>query len=72
LGAKHVDYGVTDEMYDWVGASLLATLAEACDQDWSPEIADSWASAYGAISGLMKEGAELAAADTRRSTMITA
>jgi hemoglobin-like flavoprotein len=26
LGARHVQYGVTDEMFDWVGDSLLATL----------------------------------------------
>src|ERR1051326_3919691 len=29
LGAKHNGYGVTEEMYDWVGDSLLAALAEA-------------------------------------------
>src|SRR5512140_1386448 len=28
LGAKHVGYGVTREMYDWVGACLIAALAE--------------------------------------------
>jgi len=28
MGAKHEGYGVTSEMYEWVGASLLATLAE--------------------------------------------
>jgi len=57
LGAKHVDYGVTDEMYGWVGASLLATLAEIAGKDWTPEVAVAWTEALGAISGLMQSGA---------------
>src|SRR4051794_12192426 len=28
MGAKHAGYGVTTEMYGWVGESLLITLAE--------------------------------------------
>src|SRR5947207_4464211 len=38
LGAKHVGYGVTREMYDWVRASLLATLAEVVGSAWPPEL----------------------------------
>jgi hemoglobin-like flavoprotein len=57
LGAKHLDYGVTDEMYDWVGESLLATLAEIAGPDWIPELAAAWAEAYGAIAALMLRGA---------------
>ncbi|MGE0547024.1 MAG: globin domain-containing protein [Kofleriaceae bacterium] len=53
LGRKHVDYGVTHEMYDWVGASLLATLAEVAGKDWSPKLEKAWADAYGAIVSLM-------------------
>ena len=57
MGAKHVEYGVTEEMYDWVGASLLATLAEVAGDAWTDELRDQWAAAYGAIAGLMKDGA---------------
>jgi hemoglobin-like flavoprotein len=57
LGAKHKDYGVTDEMYGWVGASLLATLAEVAGSDWSPQLEVAWTEAYGAIAGLMQAGA---------------
>lgn len=57
LGRKHVDYGVTTEMYDWVGDSLLATLREVAGDDWSPELEAAWAEAYGAIAGLMQKGA---------------
>ena len=53
LGTKHVGYGVTREMYDWVGASLLATLAEVAGPKWSPELNAAWAEAYGAIVSLM-------------------
>ncbi|HET9621924.1 MAG TPA: globin domain-containing protein [Kofleriaceae bacterium] len=53
LGAKHVEYGVTPEMYDWVGASLLATLAEVAGPAWTPELAAAWGEAYGAIVSLM-------------------
>jgi hemoglobin-like flavoprotein len=53
LGAKHVGYGVTREMYDWVGASLLATLAEVAGPQWTPELQGAWAEAYGAIVSMM-------------------
>jgi hemoglobin-like flavoprotein len=54
LGAKHVDYGVTSEMYGWVGDSLLAALADAAGDAWTPELAGAWTEAYGAVSGLMQ------------------
>jgi len=57
MGAKHVEYGVTNEMYGWVGASLLAALAEAAGPDWTPELEAAWTDAYGAIASLMKAGA---------------
>ena len=50
-------YGVTDEMYDYVGDALLATLAEVAAEAWTPEVATQWTLAYGAISGLMLAGA---------------
>jgi hemoglobin-like flavoprotein len=53
LGAKHVGYGVTREMYDWVGASLLATLGEVAGPAWTPELQAAWGEAYGAIVSLM-------------------
>jgi hemoglobin-like flavoprotein len=56
LGKKHAAYGVTSEMYGWVGASLLATLAEVAADDWSPELEGAWSDAYGAIAGLMQAG----------------
>jgi hemoglobin-like flavoprotein len=54
LGAKHQGYGVTDEMYGWVGSCLLAALAEAAGDDWSREAEVAWTEAYGIIAALMK------------------
>jgi hemoglobin-like flavoprotein len=57
MGKKHLEYGVRDEMYGWVGASLLAALAEAAGPDWTAEVEAQWIEAYGAITGLMQRGA---------------
>jgi hemoglobin-like flavoprotein len=57
LGSQHARYGVTTEMYGWVGASLLATLAEAAGPDWTPALEAAWTEAYGAIATLMQSGA---------------
>jgi hemoglobin-like flavoprotein len=54
LGQKHVGYGVRPEMYGWVGASLLETLAGVAGDAWTPELAAAWTAAYGAIAGLMQ------------------
>ena len=62
LGAKHVGYGVTDAMYDWVGDALIRALSEAAGDGWTPRVAKAWADAYGAIAGLMQEGARSFAA----------
>lgn len=55
LGQRHVDYGVTPEMYGWVGASLLETLAAVAGEAWTPELAAAWTDAYSAIASLMQE-----------------
>jgi hemoglobin-like flavoprotein len=57
LGAKHVDYGVTPEMYPWVSECLIAALAENVGPAWRPEHAKAWHEALAAVSDLMLEGA---------------
>ena len=59
LGARHVAYGVRDEMYAWVGDALLTTLREVAGPAWNAELEQAWSDAYGAIAGLMQEGARL-------------
>jgi hemoglobin-like flavoprotein len=56
LGEKHKGYGVTDEMYGWVGECLLAAMAEAAGPDWTPQLEAEWSAAYGAIAGAMQGG----------------
>lgn len=63
MGAKHVSYGVEDQMYPWVADSLLATLAEVLGDDCTPQVQRAWTDALNAIAGLMIEGAR-AARDT--------
>ena len=57
LGAKHIDDGVTEDMYGWVAECLLATLAEVAAAEWTPRVESAWKDAYRAISGLMRAGA---------------
>jgi hemoglobin-like flavoprotein len=57
LGERHVAYGVTDEMYSWVGEALLAVLAEIAGPDWTPRMERAWLDAYRALAGWMLEGA---------------
>ncbi len=68
MGAKHFGYGVRDEMYGWVGECLLAALAEAAGDQWSEPIARAWSAAFGAIAGLMIEGAKMARTDYEAPT----
>jgi hemoglobin-like flavoprotein len=56
LGAKHAGYGVTSEMYGWVGESLVATLAAANGPDWTSDVAAAWGDAYAAIVSMMLAG----------------
>lgn len=56
LGAKHAGYGVTGEMYNWVGESLIATLARANGQGWTAAHTKGWQEAYGAIVPMMLSG----------------
>lgn len=57
LGAKHTGYGVRPEHYDVVGAALLQTLEAGLGEAWTPETAEAWTVAYGALSQAMLAGA---------------
>lgn len=57
LGAKHVGYGVTAEMYDAVAECMLAAMAQLGGEAWTPAMTQAWAEALGAVAGLMLEGA---------------
>jgi len=71
LGAKHVGYGVTEEMYPLVGEALLAALWEVAGDAWTPRVAGAWADAFGVIAALMIEGARDAVTyDGKRSSEV--
>lgn len=55
LARRHVGYGVQDSHYATVGGALLDTLAAAFGKDFTPDLRDAWATAYGTLSGAMIE-----------------
>jgi len=72
LGDKHAGYGVTPEMYAWVGDSLLATLAEVAGAEWTPEVATAWTQAYGTIASMMMAGSTVRPPPSRRAPLSVA
>ncbi|MHB1038360.1 MAG: globin domain-containing protein [Pirellulales bacterium] len=57
LGARHVDYGVTEEHYRAFGATLVDTMAEVAGEAWNNEYRRAWTEAFDAISERMLAGA---------------
>src|SRR5260370_8624000 len=51
LAKQHVNYGAKAEHYPVVGAALLWTLEKALGDGWTPEVADTWGTAYSTLSG---------------------
>ena len=62
LGARHVGYGVRDEHYATVGSALLWTLEKGLAEEFTPEVRDAWAAAYGLLADVMQMGAAETAA----------
>ena len=62
MGAKHSTYGVRDEHYDAVGLCLLDAMADTAGPLWTDDLTREWSATYGAVAGIMKEGAAKAAA----------
>ncbi|MEZ4443350.1 MAG: globin domain-containing protein [Polyangiaceae bacterium] len=56
LGARHVDYGVEDHMYDWVGECLILAFSEAAAELWTQEAEDAWRLAYDTIRRMVLQG----------------
>jgi hemoglobin-like flavoprotein len=54
LAASHASYGVTAEMYGWVGDALIATLREACGDAWSDDAERAWRKAYGSLAEVIR------------------
>ncbi len=58
LGRDHRRFSVVTEHYSAVGASLLATLKKFLGHSWTPDLADTWAQAYGLVAKVMVAAAE--------------
>ena len=58
LGRDHRKFGTLADHYPAVGASLLATLAQFAGDDWTPELAEDWAAAYGVVAETMVAAAQ--------------
>ncbi len=46
LGARHVQYGVTNDMYDIVGQSLLWTLERGLGSAFTEDVKEAWTAVY--------------------------
>lgn len=55
LGQRHVGYGVHAEHYTMVGTALLSALAITLGPDFTPQVREAWAQAYGILSAVMVE-----------------
>jgi nitric oxide dioxygenase len=53
LARRHDRYGVQEAHYASVGAALLWTLEQGLGFDFTPEVQDAWATAYGLLSSAM-------------------
>jgi methyl-accepting chemotaxis protein/hemoglobin-like flavoprotein len=54
LGQRHVAYGALEAHYEPVGAALLWTLEQGLGQNFTAEVREAWANAYGVITSLMQ------------------
>ena len=61
MGARHLDYGVTENNYEAVGKSLIMSFRYFFGAKWTRELEDQWIHAYGVIAETMIHGAREAA-----------
>ena len=54
LGKRHSGYRVEHHHFESVGAALLGSLAETLGTDFTPDVRDAWAQAYGVVAGIMR------------------
>jgi hemoglobin-like flavoprotein len=57
LAVKHLDYGVTERHYTFVGNALLRTLKKGLGDDFTPEVRNAWISAYQLLADVMRAAA---------------
>jgi len=63
LGARHVQYGVTEEDYPKVAENLLAVLEEFAGELWTPDVKAAWGGTLNTVATIMLEAYEPMEAD---------
>ncbi|MGH9213227.1 MAG: globin domain-containing protein [Acidimicrobiales bacterium] len=63
LGRDHRRFGVGAEHYAPVAEALFSTLADFLGPDWTADLAQDWADAFGLVARIMHEAATQAADD---------
>ncbi len=58
LGRDHRKFGALTAHYPAVGEALVATLRHFSGDDWTDELQENWATAYGVVAGAMSGAAE--------------
>ena len=53
MGRQHAELGVEPRHYEYVGASMLAALADECGEAWTPELSRTWDAALRLVSDRM-------------------
>lgn len=56
LGARHVDYGVTDTHYVLFQDGLLWALSQGLGAAYTPDVEAAWRTLFGRISAAMRTG----------------
>ena len=57
LGLRHLDYDVTEEMYDTVGEALLWTLEQGLGEAFTVDVEMAWIETYQTLADVMKSAA---------------
>lgn len=58
IGLMHLDYGVEEHMYPWVGECLIAALSETLGDKWTPAHGQAWADVYGTLTDFAINGSK--------------
>lgn len=67
MGRRHSAYGAQEEHFDWVGKSLIKTLAHFFGDNWTEDLEKNWVAAYGLIADVMNQGLQEAASPEPRA-----
>ncbi len=57
LGRRHLEYRVTERMYDTVGESLLWALGQGLGAGFTADVEEAWATTYNSLAEIMKSAA---------------